>query len=103
MSRHLKIRPIGILVGLAAVLVFALAPTAASASPLGTRTARHAQRLAHIGQGRQHNVDGQRVHRHECSDKGNEFGAGQGPRRKRLICHLLSETRRRPDWRTMLP
>jgi uncharacterized protein YkwD len=46
MSRHLKIRSIGILVGLAAVLAFTLAPAAASASALGTPIAPHAPRLA---------------------------------------------------------
>jgi len=45
MSRHLKIRSIGILAGLAAVLTLALGPTAASASPLHGPVARHAQRL----------------------------------------------------------
>jgi len=46
MSRHLKIRSIGILAGIVAVLMVTLAPVAASASPVGTPAARHAQRLA---------------------------------------------------------
>ena len=43
---------------------------------------RDAERLAHIGQGRQHDVDGERVERHQRRHKGNEFGAGQDPRGK---------------------
>ena len=46
MSRHLKIRSIGILAGLVAALALTLAPTAASARPVGSSTARHPQRLA---------------------------------------------------------
>ena len=46
MSHHLKIRSIGILAGLASVLTLMLAPVAASASPVGTPTARHVERLA---------------------------------------------------------
>jgi len=46
MSHHLKIRSIGILAGLAAVFTLMLAPVAASASPVGTPTSRHAERLA---------------------------------------------------------
>ena len=50
----------------------------------------HAQILAHVGQGGQHDVDGQRIERHEGSDEGNEFGPGQNPLAKCLICHLMS-------------
>ena len=46
MSRHLKIRSIGIIAGLSAALMLFLAPPAASAGPQAAPTPRSTQRLA---------------------------------------------------------
>ena len=46
MSRHLKVRSIGIMAGLSAAIMLTLAPASASASVVGTPVSRHASQLA---------------------------------------------------------
>ena len=67
----------------------------------------HAQCLAHIGEGRQHDVDGQGIEGHQGGHQCNEFGARENPRE--MIGHEMNlrktaeEAGRRNMARTMIP